>query len=716
LIGETVTVTNVTETAVEITLTLNWQIARAAADQFAAELPTSVASIMTFTVPGQRRVTRDDLGNGRTRVTFQLQQPVTDRLFVIGTASLPLPSNRVIRADVPSIVIPQGAPSTLSGQAHFWVLVNQSNGLLQPSAEQPEDKVTADQITTVLPPDLIQPAVAVVKLRPETAVWNLVYPEQFQVAPAVVTLATHITVISDDGSWRSRHQLQVTNESRQFLPVRLPKDSRLMYCLVQGRPSRVVTRGDGDNLRHLIPIPQSGALAAGFEVEFALAGRFDASAATIRKEWSSRRLSIPVPTFPEFRDDPELGISVSRNRWSVYVPASWRATLVDDPAVTNVVKAESEALEDASLRSEVEQAAGLLKSAKSAKGNYLKGRAVQQLQWAEESLRRYSGNDAGVEQQRGDVLSKLSELTAGQGGGQGGNAMAFGNGFLFEQESIRNYDNKSTFDSICVLNCPKDESGAQPGLLGGIANSPLTLGDGSVRFRLTMPDVERVLNEELRDKTDPAPSEGKRETVDELSLEKNAAKDDGAEDRRAGRSKLMQRRGEQAEAGKKMMVLEAQVQQMRQDLGIAAFELQPQAAAPADQTFDDVFEAAVIPTGLLSLKFDIPTDGERIDFLRVGGNPTLSLDVRSSKSVAQGSGLIWAVLCGVGILLLLAPGRKGRALEFCQRLFLIVTVAGFAAWLLTTGDLKAAGLLFCILGAIGLAITIATTQLRRPVV
>ncbi|MEJ7595736.1 MAG: hypothetical protein WKF77_29855 [Planctomycetaceae bacterium] len=122
LIGESVTVTNVTETAVEITLALNWQIARAAADSFAVELSTSVASIMTFDVPGQRRVTREDLGNGRTRVIMQLQQPVTDRLFVLGMASLPLPTDRVIRSEVPGIVVPSGAPSTLSGQATtgFW--------------------------------------------------------------------------------------------------------------------------------------------------------------------------------------------------------------------------------------------------------------------------------------------------------------------------------------------------------------------------------------------------------------------------------------------------------------------------------------------------------------------------------------------------------------------------------------------------------------------
>lgn len=81
---------------------------------------------------------------------------------------------------------------------------------------------------------------------------------------------------------------------------------------------------------------------------------------------------IPVPTFPEFRDDPEFGISVSRNRWTVYVPESWQATLADDPEVTNVVVAAATELQDAYLLSDVEQAATLLKNAKSTKGNYAK--------------------------------------------------------------------------------------------------------------------------------------------------------------------------------------------------------------------------------------------------------------------------------------------------------------------------------------------------------
>ena len=87
---------------------------------------------MTFEVPGQRRMLKESLGNGRTRVIFQLQQPVSGQLFVLGTASAALPADRQIRMEPPTFVVPENAPATLSGQSHFRVLVNQSRALLQP--------------------------------------------------------------------------------------------------------------------------------------------------------------------------------------------------------------------------------------------------------------------------------------------------------------------------------------------------------------------------------------------------------------------------------------------------------------------------------------------------------------------------------------------------------------------------------------------------------
>lgn len=743
LIGESVTVTNVTETAIEITLALNWQIARAAADQFAFELPTGMASVMTFDVPGQRRVTREDLGDGRTRVLMQLQQPVTDRLFVLGTASLPLPADKIIRSDVPNILVPAGAPSTLSGQAHFRVLVNQSNGLLQPTSDQPEDKVSPEQITTQIPPQLLQQAVAVTKLRAETAVWNLVYPEQFQVAPAVVNLATHTTVISDDGSWRSRHQLQVTNESRQFLPVVLPQGSRLMYCLVEGRPGRVVIRGEGDETRHLIPIPQSGALASGFEVEFALAGRFDNSAAAIRDEWKSSRLRIPVPTFPEFRDDPEFGISVSRNRWSVFVPGSWRATMVDDPEVTNVVRAASTELQDASLLSYVEQAESLLKNVKSAKGNFARSKAISELQIATDKLQRNSGNDSDVERQRGEVLGKLSEINQEFGreevAQELSDAPAVGNRFLYEQDLRQNQASGSSNLSLAILNKNPDiRGGSGPGQKQSSQVEP----DTAFRFGITIQELEK--QQEFKSPKDAGKKEGDEKSGEEKSEaaksqpsrrmarpesmlkttnEEAGGKDSAAFDGKSNRSQLMQRRAGEENAGRP---------------ADSSFDSNTMFESPMESTFgEQLHQEAIIPqrsdevlgvdvrqtatgedrtatpTGLLSLKFDIPTDGQQIDFLRAGGNPTLTVDVRSSDSVARGTGLIWLAFCVVGIMLLIGPGRKGQPLVFCQRLFAILAIAGLAAWILTIGDLKSSGLLICIAGSIAFAATTVIAQVTR---
>jgi len=741
LIGESVTVTNVTETAVEITLALNWQIARAAADQFAVELSTNVASVMTFDVPGQRRVTRKDLGDGRTHVTIQLQQPVTDRLFVLGTASLPLPTDRIIRSEVPNILIPSEAPSTLSGQAHFWVLVNQSNGLLQPTVDQPADKVRPEQMTTQIPPLLLQQAVAVMKLRPETAAWNLVYPEQFQVAPAVVNLATHTTVIADDGSWRSRHQLQVTNESRQFLPVVFPKNSRLMYCLVQGRPSRVVTQGEGQAVRHLIPIPQSGALASGFEVEFSLAGRFDDSAASIQNEWKSSRLTIPVPTFPEFRDDPEFGISVSRNRWSVYVPNSWRATMVDDPEATNVVRAASTELQDASLLSYVEQAESLLKNVKSAQGSFARRRAMSELQSAAEKLQRKSGNDSDVERQRGEVLGKLGEINQEYGASQTPQELELsdstiaGNGFLYEEDLRQNTANGSNNLSFSILN---KIVGSGSGQQQSLQADP----DAAFRFGITIQDLEK--QQEIRslkeagkksggeksggekseaDKPQSSSKMARPESMFRTTDEKAATKDGVAAEEQSSRSQLMQRRAIQSGIGQTVVPQARRQFDMLNEpetLGLPGIAQ----SSPADVSSlaiqqQEPSRRDATPTGLLSLKFDIPTDGQQIDFLRVGGNPVLSLDVRSSDAVSKGTGLIWLVLCIAAILLLIGPGRNGKPLLFCQRLFLILAITGLAAWLCTVGNLSGLGLVMCIAGSIAFATTTVLVrfksgEIRRP--
>ena len=753
LIGESVTLTNVTDTALEITLALNWTINRAVADTFAVELSSGLASIMNFEVPGLRRILREEIGDGRMRLTIELQQPVTDRVFFLGTASLPIPTEKIIRAETPVMVVPPGAPSTISAQQHFWVIVNQSEGLLQPTIEQPERTVRQEQITTQIPPELMQQAVAIVKLQPDTATWNLVYPEQHQVAPAVVTLATHTTVISDDGSWRSHHELQVTNESRQFLPLVLPDNSRLLNCLVQGRPSRVVLRGEGQDLRYLIPIPQSGAVASGFVVEFVLAGRFNDSVASVRRNWQEQRLTIPVPTFPEFRDDPTEGISVSRNRWSVYVPESWRAVLVDDPSLTNVTSADADVLSDASLLSEVEQATSLLKAAREAKSDYLRMQIEGEVELKLDVLNRASGNTLETEQQRNELLGRLGAIR-GELADQDRSALGLfdssgvtDNRFLYEQElrqNSANFDNASKFWSS---NGFGSGSGSMPQSGPAVAgkglrelNRDLSAADAESRFRfgLTFDDSSesangRPLQEDAERKAEPEAMAKENRTLeksradskDQLFAEPNAA---GAREKsqRGRQSQLMQRRSQSSrEAVDKLEQADPALLAFS-DESIAAKQQAatqvPQQNVPAtnfdiqNAVNDPQGPARVItPSGLLSLQFEIPTDGLRIDFLRSGGNPSLALDVRSSESFTQGFGLLWLGLCGVSILLLAGPGRRNQPLQFVQRLSLILLVAGMAAYLVTGGSLRDVGLMAAILSAITLMVTVIIQRFRQPV-
>jgi hypothetical protein len=98
------------------------------------------------------------------------------------------------------------------------------------------------------------------------------------------------------------------------------------------------------------------------------------------------------------------------------------------------------------------------------------------------------------------------------------------------------------------------------------------------------------------------------------------------------------------------------------------------ASGEAVQSTEDfvAVQSAIEPQGRLSLLFELPADGLRLDFLRVGGNPALALDVRSADSVRTAGGLIWAIACCLAALALLASGLRSRLLPLLQTTSLIL--------------------------------------------
>ena len=739
LVAESVTVASVTETSLEHMLALRWQVARAAADQFAVELPDVLAGSMTFEVPGQRRILKESLGNGRTRIVFQLQQPVSGQLFVLGTASAALPADRQIRMEPPTFAVPANAAATLSGQSHFRVLVNQSRALLQPQAEQPEDVVAADQITLRIPQLLLDQAVLISRLRAESSPWRIVQPERQKVTPAVVSLATHTTVISEDGSWRSHHQLQVANEGRQFLPVQLPEGARLLFCRVNDRPSRIVQRQDGAVQGQLIPLPQSAEAAAGFVVEFAIAGRFPESMTALREQWSSRQLQIPVPIFPEFRDDPENGITINRNRWSVYVPEAWHAELLKNADLTNVSAAAISEYQEQELLSEVEQvmsAAGRYSgSASSGKVSNVDAWFQQQaVQQGQQRLERLRGRGMAGGQQLEEAAQKLSEL-AREYAGEGLND---GNDFLLGKDLQLNSWNEQNRMQFFFDNGIQSEGRAlSEGQQQDAAPAKSSGGQQSPTFRFMTPPPEPPKPQSKAESLERRKMAGKEAKADGLAelgdLEKAATDRPGSGENpesrlsgalglaKGGRGQSQLRQNALGLDVRRLESLAAEQDKSRDRAPLESENAQDAPAAPAAaaaptpapargaepmadpagmpqaaeqmpqiQSNDD-FGIAVTngvtggddslqrSEGMLSLDFQIPEDGVALTFLRAGGNPRLALQVRAAETLQRGLGLGWAAFCVVAALLIWRATSRGQVLVLVQRVSMLLTISGLVA-------------------------------------
>ncbi|MCA9063631.1 MAG: hypothetical protein KDA96_11245, partial [Planctomycetaceae bacterium] len=705
MLAESVTATTMTPTSTDLILALKWQVTRAAADTFAVEVAESLANALTFEIPGLRRLTKEVAGDGRTRLIIDLQQPVSDTLFVIATGSLPLPSDGDVHPDPVSFVTTDKAPGTLSAQAHFWVLVNQSDGLLTPNADHKPNEVDPSQIRIAIPQELLEQQVTVQRLLPGTVSWKLQFPVQHRVTPAVVTLADHVTVLSDDGSWRSRHELTIRNDSRQFLPVQLPEGARILYCVVQRRPTRVVVHSRGEKQQHLIPIPQLQDSTEAFTVELGLAGMLGSDAQTIRDHLNSRKLSLPMPSFPDFRDDPEMGVTIARNRWSIYVPETWQASIVDDPESTNVSEADADELADVSIRS-------LLDQTSSFKGisSLLPGSSLSNARNKYSELSRVQGRSDSVERDRQRALEELGQIIADQEQLQEKMPTVEQDGisniYLQQQELNQNgfnQDNRLRFLS-------GNSSGIEPAN-AAVAPEPAASAEDKFEFRLELRSQPESESREMNRKdavrqAEPSQSAGKPPARGGRLKEQKFESSEASQDADRSKSQLLQRRAgaervpnsapptaPQRKALEPMPPAAADLIQV--PLGLIPQEMD------AEVTVEQLFAAPELPrtpaaTGTLSLNFAIPEEGQRLDFVRAEGNASLMLTVRSKESVSKGLSVVWAVICVVAAALLLAAWRRNQSVILFSRLCILTMLAGLAGWLILGDDIRYLSMLICL--------------------
>lgn len=742
LIAESVSVTNVTDTSVELTLGLNWQITRAATRQLSFTIPAELEGVFDFRIPGLRQLEFGTPADGRIPVTVHLQQPASEQFFIVATGTLPLPESKQITASPPQFVVGSEGSGTIASQSHFWVIVNQSAGLLEAVNMQTDGAdVSPEDIRTKIPEGFLQQSVAIRRLKSgqPNSPWILKFPERQQVAPAVIALAAHTTVIAEDGTWRSRHALQVRNESRQFLPVMIPQTSRFLYCLVKGVPTRVVSRLEGEQTIHLIPVPQSGEISTPFDVEFALAGLLSVSPNDI----AGQQLNIPAPEFPEYRDFPDYGIAVSRNTWSVFVPESWHAAVVDDPRQTNVVPATQTDFTEAALLSYVDNAKSIANAVKSLGGSNVPGRLHgfrEQIEIQQRNLQQQLGNTAESESQRNEALQQLGEVlqrqdnysrSGGYGGASSSGAIRSGtllqrhdsNRYLMELEQTQNGFNSANVDGLffgnSIQGLPANESDA-----AGADDD--TNFDFGIQWDEESREFDQSKTRAVDEKSDKGelllgkqPDAQKRSQLlnrRELNFKKQSQK---AKDR------TLQYSDQPAEPNAAGRGITADPFQSLDDPLIlnrqsappaAAFVVPQQAAVPEVEELDAagmLVPSAAPAAGLLSIDFQIPADGIRHDFIRPGGNAELTLTVRDRKTIHFGLGILWSLACLIVAVILLKGVSSGN---LPLRISLLASVIGLAGWLCLPGDIRYVALTVCIVAAICVCISIFRNREPRSVV
>ena len=113
--GTVVSLVTVTDTLVDHTLALSWQITQAAADEFVFTTPGWLKNHLRFRDPRIREVrsvaVEDDEADA-VRWIVTLRQPARERLFLIAQATLPPPSSRSATVSSPRVVFEQAASST----------------------------------------------------------------------------------------------------------------------------------------------------------------------------------------------------------------------------------------------------------------------------------------------------------------------------------------------------------------------------------------------------------------------------------------------------------------------------------------------------------------------------------------------------------------------------------------------------------------------------
>ncbi|WP_350189109.1 hypothetical protein [Gimesia sp.] len=757
--------TTVGNVSVSHTVGIRWSIQGAATDVLSFTTPAWLGEHLDFRGDSIRQINKRVIGNEIIQWTIHLQNSVEGTYFITAettqappvTGKIEIPEVRVMDTSIQV----DSQTTELEIQQHYLMLLNHSWARL--NLLNPESITTVDreEMPLTLDDSLANQAMTLARLQgngkpPEYQI------QQFQAdqgAAAAVNLSQLTTVLAHDGSWKTHAEYRLRNRSRQFLAVMLPERSQVLSAFVKGVPTAPVLlkqvagptekgaeKRSQKQAIYLLALPKTSAADLSFSVNLILVGRLESSLPQGRFNWQGQALDLEPPRIVTPAENAEYGIPVAQTKWTVYVPDDYSATPLLDNSRTNMspVLAEAEYSQyQLSLTSVQKDVENLYSVYSGSKSDRVRKRVISNLKELGKQLD--TDDDAQTRQQGQRIKQQISELQRKEQQRQAQQDKMLND--AVNTNGLSDFDSEDAFNSLVIgnnaslykLNRAPAESSNGDGVASSntasdlpklksfsIRNTAPKQAPGKKGIQQTTPADSRALRRQqsLQNANDFAMPQQELQQQQAMPGQSSTPQGPGMAggfgggtnqnpeqvikdwkarfDKRDARNEAITNSKEKNVWNQLNDVEEALADTYSNDMkfGRDAKELGELTIRKGQVSQ----QAGWTQAGGISLKFDIPLKGHKLEFTKVNGHPKLALKVRPENTFAFGSALVWTIFwAGMLIFLILIVTRYGDSIVLRKWGGIIVSLVGLIGWLFLSDWLGNFALVCFLLGAIWLS-------------